>query len=349
MKTKRKSTILNIIGISFLIFSACNVKDNSTNEEKNQSVLPVKIASVQIKEVEQIITATGTIRAFKENHIGPASPGRINKIYVEVGDKVKKGDILVQMDRTQLQQVQVQFETLKQNMERMDTLLNIGSISKQKHEQLKAQYDITKTNLDFLSENTRLVAPINGIITGKYQNDGEIFSMAPNPMIGKAAIVSVMQINPLKVFINVSESYFPEIKEGMKAKIRLDIYPEEEFTGKIYLIHPTIDPMTRTFTIEIIMDNNSLRLRPGMFARIELTMGKKSANLVPSLAVLKQTGTNDRYVFIYKDGKAIRKIVQIGRLYDDQIEVKSGIDPGENLIISGQRRLLDGTPVEVVK
>ena len=349
MKTKRKSTILNIMGLSFLIFSACNVEDSNTNEEKNQSALPVKIASVQIKEVEQTVTATGTIRAFRENHIGPASPGRINKIYVEVGDKVKKGDILVQMDKTQLRQVQVQFETLKHNMERMDTLLSIGSISKQKHEQLKVQYDITKTNLDFLSENTRLVAPIDGIITGKYQNDGEIFSMAPNPMIGKAAIVSVMQINPVKVFINVSESYFPEIKEGMKAKIRLDIYPEEEFTGKIYRIHPTIDPMTRTFTIEIIMDNNSLRLRPGMFARIELIIGEKSANLVPSLAVLKQTGTNERYVFVYKEGKAIRKTVQVGRLYDDQVEIESGIDPGETLIISGQRKLLDGTQVEIIK
>ncbi len=350
MKTLKKIKFIKIAAISLIILTSCNSKqDNNETNITKETIFPVKVKEVKVHEVPQIINYTGTITAFKENHLGASSPAKIEKILVEVGDRVKKGDLLVQMDQTRLKQTIIQFETLKTDLQRIDTLMHIGSVSKQKYDQLKAQYDIAKTNLQFMRENTQLRAPITGVITGKYQNDGEIFSMGPVPGIGKAAIVSIMQLNPVKVIINISEKYFPLIKKGQNADITLEIYPKDNFVGTVYKVYPTIDPSTRTFPVEIKIPNNNEKLRPGMYVKVKLTFGKIKAILVPSISVLKQTGTNERYVFTYETGKAIRKTVLVGRIFNDLVEITNGLSVNDKIITSGQNKLLDQSTVKIVK
>jgi RND family efflux transporter MFP subunit len=231
----------------------------------------------------------------------------------------------------------------------MDTLIKHGSITQQTYDQMKAQVESTELVLTNLEENTLLRAPYTGIITGKYFNDGELFSPAPNTPAGKAAVVSMIQLNPVKVLVNLGENYLPKVKNGMNATINTDVYPNETFAGKVFRIHPTISSATRTFAVEVRVPNPQEKLKPGMFARVTLKMGEADALMVPSIAVMQETGTNQRYVMLNENGTAHRVNVQIVNRMDDQLEISSpGIKGGEELIFAGQARLEDGAKVNVV-
>ena len=135
----------------------------------------------------------------------------------------------------------------------------------------------------------------------------------------------------------------------MEATITTEVYPGVVFKGKVFRVHPTVSQATRTFLAEVKVPNRDEKLRPGMFARVFLKLGEKEAMMVPSLAVLKQSGTNERYVMINENGKAKRVTVTILSRHDDQLEIGSPeIRGGEQLIYAGHNHLESGDPVEVV-
>jgi membrane fusion protein (multidrug efflux system) len=317
-------------------------------ESKDSSSVIVRTTKVSKQQIIRSVEYSSTLTAWKEVHMVPASPGRIEKIYVETGSRVSAGDILVQMDRTQLQQALVQLKNIETDFKRLDTLQKVGSIAEQKYDQVKTQYEIAKSNAGFLQENTLLRAPFNGIISGKYYEEGEMYSGVPNTQAGKAAILSIVKINPLKAGVGVSEGYYPIISHGMTAEIKSDIYPDKKFRGKIYRIYPTIDPLTHLFQVEIEVANPGEKLRPGMFVRATINYGTAESILVPSVAVLKQTGTNERYVFINDNNKAIRKTVKTGIILDDKVEITEGLEAGDELITTGQNKLEDKVSIRIV-
>ena len=348
------SIILSVALAGCSAGSTGNGKEGSSGAVNGEQSSPAGEQMVEILELEQqtisrTIEYTSSLIPFEENHLVPASPGRIEKIYVEIGDRIKKDDLLVQMDRTQLHQATIQLKNVENDFRRLDTLNKVGSISKQQYDQMKAQYDIAVSNVEFLQENTVLRAPFAGVISGKYYEDGEFYSGIPTTPSGKAAIVSLVQINPMKAEVNISEKYFPMIRTGMDATVTCDIYPGRSFPGKVMMIHPTIDPATRSFTMEIKINNNRELLRPGMFSRVIMKLGEDKALVVPSVAVLKLQGSNERYVFLEENGIAKRITVEIGKRFDDKIEVISDeLTVGSRLIVTGQARLIDGDRVKVV-
>ncbi len=159
-----------------------------------------------------------------------------------------------------------------------------------------------------------------------------------------------MQINPVKITVSISEQNYPLIKNGMIARITADVYPDKEFTGKIFRVHPTIDPMSRTFRAEIQISNGNEVLRPGMFARVYIDMGEVEAFVVPSSSVLVQEGTNDRFIFVADGNTASRRLVRLGKRFDDKVEIAEGdLKEGDNLVVDGQARLKDGLSIEIAK
>ena len=279
--------------------------------------------------------------------MAPSTPGRVDRIYVEVGDRVQKGQQLFLMDRTQYYANKIQLASLEKDMARMDTLLKVGSIMAQTYDQTKAQYDVMKTNVEFMEQNTLLEAPFSGLITGKYLEDGELYSGAPG-MSGKAAVVTLMQINPVKIIVSISEQFFPLIKNGMKVRVMADVYPDKNFEGTIFRVHPTIDAMSRSFRAEVRISNGSELLRPGMFARAFIDMGREDAFVVPANAVMMQEGTNERFVFVVENGVAVRKTVLLGQRFDDRFEITGGVlKEGDSLVIDGQARLNNGQKIEI--
>lgn len=346
----KKILIAVSIGLIFIAVSCSNENKTDTATSQTEKAEPVRIQKIENQTISRSVDYTATLQAFEEIHLAPSTPGRIESVFVEVGSRVKEGDALVQMDRTQLHQAEVQLRTLETDFRRLDTLRKVGSIPQQQFDQLKSQYDIAKSNVEFLRENTLLRAPFSGVVSGKYFENGEMYSGAPNAFVGKAAILSLVQIDKLKIHVAISENYFPLIRTGMNASIKLDIYPDKEFTGRIFNIYPTIDPASRSFTAEVEVNNPEGLLRPGMFCRLNIDFDSIEATVIPVSAILKLQGANDRFLFIEENGIAKRISVLVGDRFNDKVEVISDeLKPGQNLIISGQSRLVDGMSVKVVK
>lgn len=328
-----------------------STKSDLPGNEISNNVEPERVEVMKLKkeEINYSIECTSNLSAFEEIHLASSSPAKIEAIYVEVGERVKNGDLLVQMDRTRLQQAIIQLQTLETNLSRLDTLIKTNTISQQQYDQVKTEYDLAKSNVEFLEENTRLRAPFNGIVTGKYYEDGEFYSGTPNTQAGKAAILSLMQINPVKAIVDISEQYFPDIHRSLNADVFCDIYPEVVFKGKVYRIHPVIDQMSRTFQVEISVPNSNEKLRPGMYATVSVYIGKKEILVVPAIAVLKMQGSNIKYVFLNDQGKAKMVEVIIGKRYDDKLQLISDeLKEGDELIITGQSKLVDDAPIQIV-
>lgn len=331
------------------VLASCTQETTKQTTPAPERLEPVKIMILEPREITRTIEYSATLQPYEEIHLVPSMPGRIERIYVETGDRVRKGDLLVEMDRTQLRQAEIQLATLESDFVRFDTLRRVGSIAIQQYDQLKSQLEVVRNNVRFLKENTMLKAPFNGIVSGKYFENGEFYSGAPVPAIGKPAVITLVQIERLKAMVPISESYFPRIKNGMEATIAVDVYPGETFTGRISNISPTIDPLSRTFNVEVTVQNPSEKLRPGMFARVILNLDRDFSLLLPDYAVLKMQGSNDRYLFVEKDGIARRIPVKIVNRYNDMVELESDqLRAGDRIIVSGQSRLTDGAKVKVV-
>lgn len=344
--------------VSSIILFGCKPKENKSSSDPLAAVdsaavtkeVLVRTIPLVRTNISRTIDYTSTLLPFEEVFLAPAAPGRIEKIYVEVGDRVVKGQKLFLMNQTQLMQAEIQQKNLEVDLARLDTLLATGSIPQQQYDQLKTQYDVTSSNIKYMKDNTLLLAPFDGVITGKFYENGEMYSGAPNNQAGKAAVVAINQVNPLKALVGVSEQYYPLVSKGMHAEVQVDVYGSQKFSGKVMLIYPTINPVTRSFDVEVEIPNSGDRLKPGMFIRVSLSLGEDETFVVPANAVMQQEGTNIRYLFMEKDGKAVRYNIVPGKRFDDRIEVISdAIRENDNLIIEGQTKLMDGTKVKVVK
>ena len=349
--------LIPVLLITVLLSAACSSKGKNAASasadpatDTKRAAIPVKTMILAKTKIARTIDYTATILPFEEVNVAPSTPGRIDKIYVEEGDRVKKGDNLFLMDRTQLYQLELQLSNLQKDLDRIDTLLRSGSAKQQQYDQMKTQYDVLKTNVDFMKENTLMKSPFLGVVTGKYFEDGEMYSGTPTTQSGRSAVVTVMQVNPLKVDVSISEQYYPLIKKGMKANVIADVYKNEVFTGSVFRIAPTINAITRSFNVEIALPNRNELLKPGMFVRVSMDLGEVETFVVPANTVMIQEGTNQRFVFTAEDGKATRIVVGIGKRFDDRLEIISEIlKVGDQLITEGQARLIASDQIEIVK
>jgi membrane fusion protein, multidrug efflux system len=341
--------------IGGLLMTACSSKDKSAATTvasaavvTEKAPIPVRVIKLAKSKISRTIDYTSTILPFEEVNMAPSTPGRIDRIYVEVGARVTKGQSLFLMDRTQLYQLKLQLSSLEKDLNRIDTLLRTGSAKQQQYDQLKTQYDVTKTNVDFMEQNTLIKSPFSGVVTGKYFEDGEMYSGSPTTATGRSAIVTVMQVNPLKVNVNISEQYFPLIKMGMKADITADVYKDEAFTGKVFRISPTVNSTTRSFTTEVELPNRNELLKPGMFVRVAMDLGEVETFVVPANTVLVQEGTNTRYIYVGRSNSAERVEVAIGKRFDDRLEIVSAnLKEGDEIVSEGQSKLINGDKIEI--
>ncbi len=335
--------------VAALALTTVGCSKGKTDNAAKQPEL-VRVESLHKQIITRDMEYSASLVANEEVNIAPASPGKIDRIFVNVGSRVKQGQLLVQMDPTQLNTTRIQFANLKTDMQRLEALRQAGTVTQQTYDQTKVQYDLTKENIVFLEKNVNLRAPSSGIISVKNFENGELYSGSPSAATGKAAIVTLVQINPLKANLFVPESFLPQLKQGSKVSVKSDTYPNTDFSAQIARIYPTVDASTRSVQIELKVNNAGEKLKPGMFCRTTIDFGKVAALVVPSQAILRMQGTNERYVFIESQGKAKRVVVTLGKRFDDQMEIISDqLHEGDNLIVTGQNRLIDGVAVKVTK
>ncbi len=329
------------ISLALISLVACSKSDKSQIVEVEELPI-VQLDVAHVEEVPQNKTYTASVEADNTNNISPSVANRITAINVEVGDKVHKGQTLVTLDRANIDQVKVQLDNAQREYDRAVKLLDIGAGTQQSVDQLKAQLDGYKTQYDNLLENTVLTSPINGVVTARNYDPGD--------MTGTQPVLTVGQITPqVKVIIAVTENDLTKVRQGMPVVVTFDAYPDEEFNGKISRIYPTVDPSTRTFQSEILISNPQAKILPGMFARVSMDMGTQRNTVVPDRAIVKQTGSGNKYVYVYKDGHVSFNRVELGQRLGDRYELISGVSDGDSIVVTGQTRLADGVAVEVLR
>lgn len=341
-KMKRMFQALLISGLALMVAS-CGAKgkaeENTADASKAEKV---KVETVKKEKVQRALDLSATLEGWETMKVSPSLTGTIEHIYVEVGSYVSVGSMLVRMDQNKYNTAKLGFTQASIEFDRVKALRETNTVSQQTYDQAKLGYDQAQESLNFLTENTFVKARFPGVVSAKNYVDGELYGGQP--------ILVVTQINQLKALVAIPESYFPDVKAGMSLTITSDIYSGESFPATIETVYPTIDPSTHTFQAKLKIPNGTSKLRPGMFVRTMLEMGEGEALVVPYQAVLKLTGSNERYVFINRNGIAKRVSVTLGRRYDEKVEIiSSEIKEGDQIVILGQAKLVDGSKLDIVK
>ena len=318
----------------------CGKKDAQETQQEAERVEVVGTITLQEKEIERVLNISTNLQGYVTQNVAPSLTGKIEHIFVEVGDEVKAGDMLVRMDQTQYLTQKIQLANLEIEVGRLEALLETGSVSQQTYDQTKVAYDQLKQNLAFLEQNTYVKAPFDGVISAKTYEDGELYGGQP--------IVVLTQVKKLKALIAVPETYYPMIKEGMKLTVKSEVYPDESFPATIEVVYPTIDAASHTFQCKVVIPNASEKLRGGMYVTTTLGLGKENTIVVPYQSVEKLLGSNERYVFINDNGYAKRVSVKLGQRFDENIEIIAPeIKAGVEYISVGQHKLVDGVKIRI--
>jgi RND family efflux transporter MFP subunit len=332
---------LFMVMASALLMAGCGSKTNENTAAKPQSAPVVSVITAQAEDVDLNNTFTSNIEPYATNNIVSQTSGRIVSINAEVGNHVRKGQLLAKMDDVNLAKTRMQYVNDSTELSRLTELYKIGAVAQADYDLAKLSLEITKKTYNNLLENTYLRSPINGVVTARNYDKGDMYAMTQ-------PIFVVEQITPVKMLINISESLFTQVDKGMEFDIAVDAYPNEVFKGKVNLIYPTISSTTHTFPVEVICQNTDQKLRPGMFARVTATFGTNHNVVVPDVAVVKQQGSGEHFIYVLNaDNTVTYTKVELGRRMGNRYEILSGLNEGDKIVTEGQVRLKNGVVVQV--
>lgn len=335
---------------------SCSGDKDSKDAAKEETLPVVKVATVTARTVDQNGNYTATVEPELLNNISSSMPNRIKQILVDEGQYVSAGQRVVVLDdvntfsyESQVDNARANLHNVQLNYDRAVELYKIGGGTKQNVDAMEIQLVNAKNalataerTLRHARENTVLTSPISGVVTARNYDPGDL--------TGNLPILTVARAQPVKVVINVSEGDLPHVRKGMPAVIKFDTYGDEEFSGTVTTIMPTVDAQSRTFGVEVTMPNANNKILPGMFGRVTLNLGKADRVVVPDKAVIKQTGSGDHYVYVYnQNGTVSFNKVELGQRLGDSYELISGVESGSQVVINGQSRLANGVKVQVSK
>ena len=337
-----KTLSLALLSAGLLASCSSSSSSKATEEQSADTIRLVEVAPAEMRALNLSEEFTAQLEAKVVNNITAQAGGRLKQLLVKVGDRIGAGQAVARMEATQAAQAQIQLADAKTNFARMDELYKVGGVSKAQWEQAKSAVDQAKLAYGNAAENTVLRSPISGFVTAKNYDNGDMTS----PQL---PVVVIQQIAPVKAVIGVSEQYYSYLKKGAAATLSVDALGEETFSGVVTNIFPTLDPVTHTVSTEIEVANKDLKLRPGMYARVHLDFGTKEALTVPDKAIVRQAGSGARYVYVFSGGKAVYRAVELGQQQGDLYEVVSGLNAGDQVIISAPSNLKNGLSVKLRK
>ena len=336
--------VRTIIYVAAAVMAVSCGNNNSKTAEQPQAAevrLPnVTIMAASYKDVPQSDVYTANVEAYAKNNIAPQSPSRIQKIYVEVGDFVRAGQIVAKMDEVSLNQSKLSMANDSLEYSRIKKLYEQGGVSKSDFDAMELKYNVTRSQYQNLLENTILRSPVSGVITARNYDQGDMYGGSP--------IYVVEQITPVKLYVGISEMDYTRVKKNDTVTLTADALPGKTFTGRIARIYPTIDAATHTFTAEVNVANSDRLLRPGMYARVTVNFGSNHSIVVPDDCVVKQQGSGVRSVFVLQADNTVKEIVvTLGRHFGTEYEILSGVAEGDNVVVKGQASLKNGSKVNV--
>ena len=330
--------LIILAAILAIALAGCQKKaEQEEIKEEFTGAREVKVVTSRLGDISSYIEFSGNIEAEKTVNIAPSMSGRIDKLIVDVGSVVKKGDLLAKLDDTQLKQAKTQFINMEKNYKRMQELQKTGAIDGATFDEVETGYKVAKSSYEFILENTEIRAPINGVITVAFKKEGENYDAMMDPML-----LRMMNLDEIKAKIQVSDVDINKIKKGQKVLVKVS-NSDEEFTGKVSFVSPEADVMSGTFNVEIAVKNRDNILKHNQFARIKvLTKTSENTIIVPQQAILEAN-----HVFIIENDKAVKKYVTLGLENEYEIEITEGLQDGETVIIRGNIGLSEGDKVEI--
>jgi membrane fusion protein (multidrug efflux system) len=307
----------------------------------------VEAARPRVGQSKQTVTAVGSFRSNESVVLRPEVASRVKSINFEEGQKVRRGQLLVQLDaateEATVAQAEAAYQLSKANNERQAVLGARQVATERSVDEARAALKRDEAALQFARarlEKFTLVAPWDGIVglrkvsVGAYINVGQ-------------EIVNIEQIDPLKVDFRVPENFLAAVRVGQDIAVTADAFPARTFRGKVYAIDPLVDELGRAVVVRALVDNSDELMRPGVFARVTLTLNTRdNALFLPEQALMP---LGERHsVFKIVDGKAQMAVVEIGRRQDGEVEVTKGLAADDLVVSAGQIKLRNGMPVQVV-
>jgi len=330
--------LIILAAVLAIMLAGCQKKTEQEEvKEEFTGAREVKIATARMGDISSYIEFSGKIEEEKTVNIAPSMSGKIDKLIVDVGSVVRKGDLLAKLDDTQMKQAKTQYINMEKNYKRMQELQKTGAIDGATFDEVETGYKVAKSSYEFMLENTEIRAPINGVITVIFKKESEHYDALMDPML-----LRMMNLDEIKAKIQVSDVDINNIKKGQKVILKVNS-SDEEFTGRISFISPEADMMSGTFNVEIAVKNRDNILKHNQFARIKvLTKTSENTIIVPQQAIL-----DANHIFIIENDKAVKKYVTLGLENEYEIEIKEGLQDGETVIIRGNIGLSEGDKVEV--
>ena len=369
--------IFRTIPFILITLIVVNCGGKAEDEIEKKASIAVKAAEVANQDIQDVLEFFGNVEGEQSVKVFSTVPNRVTNIYVNIGDNVRKGQLLATINADKisdavtqaeagLEATQSQYNTIEAEFQRVQKLYDESVVSQSHYDAVKAQRDAAKSAVKQMEaalsatssqfQDTRIKSPISGVIAMKNYELGDMAA----PQI---PFFEVVDMDPIKVSINVIERYLGMITPGLDAIITVNSYPDEKFSGKVNIVNPTLDAMTRTASAEIIIDNGSLKLKPGMFANVEvITREKKNVPVIPDYAIIEKTALDysggkistgkvkiEKFVFTIKDSIALKQQIETGIEHNNLVEILSGIKTGDVIAIQGQHVLLDSSYVNIVK
>jgi membrane fusion protein, multidrug efflux system len=342
----KRLLILFITVIFSLSIISCGKK--SEPKTNNQKKLPlIKYKEVVTETFSENFKIIGIVKPYASAKLSSEEGGLITSLRKDKGDRVSRGEVVVKLkkdvDQATYQQSLAQYNLAKDNYERAEKLYKDNVIPERDFANAKLSLDIAERSLDLFKVRLSkgfIVSPINGVVDAKYMNLGE--------MTGPGVpILSIVDVSRVKISIGIPERYLTTVKKGKTVDIKFDVFPDEEFTGVIDYISPTINPSNRTFEIEVVLNNKDRKLKPEMSANVTVTK-----ETIDDAVVLDQDmivdNVDEQYVFILENNDTARKkIVKLGGRSGNKVLIEQGLNPGDKLITVGFQSVADGDKVQI--
>jgi len=309
--------------------------------------MPVEAEAVSMGTVNVELSAVGSLQANESVIIRPEISGRIQSIQFDEGQDVKKGAILVTLDPSEykslLAESQASVKLAQLKYQRSKDLLKKNLSSQQQFDEDAAKLDEVKANRDVNSERlakTVIRAPFGGVVGLRTVSPGAVVQPGQD-------MVNLEEVHLLKLDFRVPEIYLPDLKTGLKVTVAVDAFPTEVFSGEVYAIAPRVEESSRSVLLRARVKNEGNRLRPGIFAKVDLRLSsRESALLIPEEALWPVA--KDMFVYRVVDGKALMTNVKIGKRMKGQVEVVEGLTKDDMVVTAGQMKLRNEAPVVVV-
>jgi len=311
-----------------------------------RAAVPVEVANIEQLTVKEEVEALGTLAADEAVVIAPEIAGRVVSLGFKEGEPVKAGQVLVKLDTAildaELKQAQADLGLARDTHERMRALIARGTGTQVAVDESGAKLASAEARVELgkakLAQST-IVAPFNGVVGLRSVGVGDYVS------VGKP-LITLTNIDPIKIDFRVPEIFLSRLRVGQAVSMRVDAVPDRSFTGKTYAIDPVLDVNGRAIRLRASIPNPDLVLKPGLFARLAITIDQReNAIVIPEMAVVPDG--MGKMVYVVDNGKAKRVPVELGKRLPGKVEVVSGLTPKMQIITAGQMRLRDGSPIAI--